>query len=285
MLIETSLLFKTLIILSGQLGIIIAICFYCLNMARVAYRNNTSFMGLYFRGAVNMKGKLNLIPYHKIKDTYPKNMIKHVDELEVKVAENQDEVIKLLKQDYKHEPIGSDYIWPLLIFWFICLFGTSSLVSFVNVNIWVELLIFTLTSISFGPLLAVIMLEMDENDGFTALKIVLAVTLLTGYIGYGDFYSFSENTVFGYMLLFSLLGLIIFNFARFFFEISRPRTRAAAIFGSILFSLFLLYDFDYLQKQSLLGNNTWSNAVDIAFILYLDIINLLLEILDAMSNS
>ena len=65
----------------------------------------------------------------------------------------------------------------------------------------------------------------------------------------------------------------------------RDRVRISAIFGAVLFSLFLLYDFDYLEKQSQLGNNTWSNAVDIAFILYLDIINLLLEILDAMGNS
>ena len=68
-------------------------------------------------------------------------------------------------------------------------------------------------------------------------------------------------------------------------EISRPKVRISAIFGAVLFSLFLLYDFDYLEKQSELGNNTWSNAVDIAFILYLDIINLLLEILEAMGNS
>ncbi len=68
-------------------------------------------------------------------------------------------------------------------------------------------------------------------------------------------------------------------------EISRPKVRVSAIFGAVLFSLFLLYDFDYLEKQSELGNNTWSNAVDIAFILYLDIINLLLEILEAMGNS
>ena len=68
-------------------------------------------------------------------------------------------------------------------------------------------------------------------------------------------------------------------------EISRPKVRISAIFGAVLFSLFLLYDFDYLEKQSQLGNNTWSNAVDIAFILYLDIINLLLEILEYMGNS
>ena len=172
-----------------------------------------------------------------------------------------------------------------MIFWFICLFGTTGAISFFDTSIWVEATFFTATSISFGPLLAFIMLMMDENDGFTALKIVLAVTLMTGFIGYGDFYSFSENSLFGYILLISLFGLIVFNFARLFMQISRPKVRVSAIFGAVLFSLFLLYDFDYLEKQSQLGNNTWSNAVDIAFILYLDIINLLLEILEYMGNS
>tara|TARA_B100001027_G_scaffold216687_1_gene193838 strand:- start:1547 stop:2407 length:861 start_codon:yes stop_codon:yes gene_type:complete len=286
MFLETSLLFKTIIILSIQLGLVLAVCFYCLNRARVAYETNTSFLGLYFKGAVNMNRKLDLIPYRKAKETFPKRMIYYhsQDETTVEIAENQDEVIEWLKKGYRHVPEGKDYLWPIMVFWFICLFGTSMATSFFDLSIWVEATLFTATSISFGPLLAYIMLEMDENDGFTALKIVLVVTLLTGFIGYGDFYSFSENSLFGYILLISLFGLILFNFARFFMELSRPKVRASAIFGSILFSLFLLYDFDYLEKQSQLGNNTWSNAVDIAFILYLDIINLLLEILEYMGD-
>ena len=286
MFVETSLLFKTIIILSIQLGLVLAVCFYCLNRARVAYETNTSFLGLYFKGSVNMNRKLDLIPYRKVKETFPKRMIYYhsQDETTVEIAENQDEVIEWLKKGYRHVPEGKDYLWPIMVFWFICLFGTSIATSFFDLSIWVEATLFTATSISFGPLLAYIMLEMDENDGFTALKIVLVVTLLTGFIGYGDFYSFSENSLFGYILLISLFGLILFNFARFFMELSRPKVRASAIFGSILFSLFLLYDFDYLEKQSQLGNNTWSNAVDIAFILYLDIINLLLEILEYMGD-
>ena len=287
MFIETSLLFKTLVILSGQLGIIIAVCFYCLKRARIAYETNTSFMGLYFRGAVNLKRKLDLIPYRKVKETFPKKMVYYYkdDEFAVEIADNQDEVIKWLKKGYQHEKIGKDYLWPIMIFWFVCLLGTSMAISFLDLNIWIEATFFTATSISFGPLLAFVMLEMDENDGFTALKIVLAVTLMTGFIGYGDFYSFSENSLFGYILLIALFGLILFNFARFFMEISRTKVRISAIFGAILFSLFLLYDFDYLEKQSAIADkNTWANALDIAFILYLDIINLLLEILEAMDS-
>ena len=155
-----------------------------------------------------------------------------------------------------------------------------------DLGITLGMTFFTLTSLSMGPIFAFIMLEMDENDGFKALKIVFLVTLLTGFIGYGDFYSFSENTIFGIILSLSLLGLIIFNLARFFIEISRSAVRVSAICGSALFSMFLLYDFNYIrQQEGTFGSNNWETAIEMAFILYLDIINLILEILEAMDSA
>jgi len=263
-------------------------CFYTLKQARLAYENNSTLFGMSFRGAVNMKNKLNLIPYTEIKKTFPKPMVKFVDKNTTlhKQANNQDEVISLLKDGYEHQASANNFILGLMIFWFVTLFGTAILTSFLDINIWIGMTLFTLCSLSFGPLLALIMLEMDENDGFTAMKIVLVVTILTGFIGYGDFISFADSTLFAIILFISLIALLLFNFARFFMEISRATTRAAAIFGSFLFSLYLLYDFNYIKKQSgLSSSNDWETALDMAFILYLDIINLLLEILDAMSNS
>lgn len=290
MFIETSLLFKTLVILSSQLGLVLILCFYCLNMAKKAYENDTSFMGLKFRGSVNMKGKLDLIPYLETKKDFPKPMEKHIDKDTVlrEVAQNQDEVIKLLKMDYIHSPLASGWgIASLFITWVVCLFLTTFIVSMsANINLWVGMTLFSISSISFGPLLALVMLEMDENDGFTALKIVLVVTLITGFIGYGDFVSFSESSTFGLVLIISLFGLLIFNFSRYYMEFSRKAVRRSAIFGAILFSLFLLYDFNYIKMQSsIYAKNDWSTALEMAFILYLDIINLLLEILEAMGNS
>ncbi len=93
------------------------------------------------------------------------------------------------------------------------------------------------------------------------------------------------NKIFGAFLLIALLGLLLFNLARFFISISRPTVRAGAIFGAVLFSLFLLYDFNYIKQREDLVSNNWETALEMAFILYLDIINLLLEILDAMGNS
>ncbi len=289
MFVGTSLIFKTLVILSFQLGIVLMMCFYCLNRAKNAYENNTTFMGLLFRGSVNMKGKLDLIPYLEIKKDFPKPMEKYEDNDTVlhEVAKNQDEVIELLKMGYKHSPMRSSWGVGLLFWlWMGCLFATTFITSVDSFNLWVGITLFTLTSIFFGPLLALIMLEMDENDGFTALKIVLVVTLITGFIGYGDFISFSESSLFGIILIISLFGLLIFNFARFYMEFSRKAVRRSAIFGAILFSLFLLYDFNYIKMQSsIYAKNDWATALEMAFILYLDIINLLLEILEAMGNS
>jgi len=288
MLIETSLLFKTIVILSMQLGLVLFSCFYFLRKAKEAYQKNTTLLGLSFRGSVNMKGKLDLIPFVKQKDTFPKRMSMYVDKNNtlIKEAKNQDEVIKFMKEGYSHDPEGGGPLVSLMIFWMIALYSTAAVTSFYLLSLWQTMFLFSLTSISFGPLLAVVMLEMDENDGFTALKIVLMVTILTGFIGYSDFYSFSENTIFGGILLLCLFVLLLFNFARFFMEFSRQTTRLAAIAGATLFSFFLIYDFNYIKTQSsLFSRNDWNTAVEMAFILYLDIINLLLEILEAMGNS
>ena len=82
------------------------------------------------------------------------------------------------------------------------------------------------------------------------------------------------------------MGLIIFKFIRIFREFSRQAIRIKAIFGAFLFSIFILFDFNLLRKKGdIVELNNWETAYEMAFMIYLDIINLLLEILDAMNNS
>ena len=49
--------------------------------------------------------------------------------------------------------------------------------------------------------------------------------------------------------------------------------------------LYLIYDFNALEKAIARGDNSWGTAVDIAVNLYLDIINLFLDLLEILAAS
>ncbi len=54
-MIETTLFAKTMIILCSQLSIVFGLTFYILKKSKEAYFNNTTFLGMSFRGAMNLK--------------------------------------------------------------------------------------------------------------------------------------------------------------------------------------------------------------------------------------
>jgi FtsH-binding integral membrane protein len=296
MFFETSLLFKTMVILSAQIGIVFGLAYFIIKQAQVAYKNGTKLFGYSFRGAMNMNRELDLVPYHESPKNYPATMSKVVEEhfdnetkkmipehtLTQKVN-SREEALEMIRDGYGYET--KDRLFLVLIIWFVGIWATLFLATS-GVSLPIGLTIFTIQSIAFGILLGFIMLQMDENDGLKALKIVLFVTLLTGYIGYSDFYSFSENIGLKFFLFFSLLGLIVLSLIRTVIGFSRKATRYQAIFGAIIFSIFLLVDFNMIKRrEGTLGMNNWETAFEFAFTLYLDMINLLLEILEAMSNN
>ena len=294
MFLETTLLLKTMLILSAQLSVVLGGCFYFIRGANKAYKTDSTFLGMSFKGSMNMKRQLDLIPYFKAPLEYPMKMFKRIEEAynpetkrldsaydDLKEAQNRVEVLQFLKDGYKYAN-GGDWIYSIFVLWALALFATVFFAS-TGINIYIGMALFTFQSIVFGPFLGLIMLEMDENDGYKALKIVFLVTLLTGFVGYSDIYSFSENNFLAVFLLFSLLGLIVFEFIRAIKGLSRKAVKAKAIFGAFIFSLFLLFDFNLIAKGEYMANN-WDSAFELAFTIYLDIMNLLLEILDAMSD-
>jgi FtsH-binding integral membrane protein len=296
MFAETTLLFKTMVILSGQIGIVFGLAYFIIQKAKVAYENKTKLFGYSFRAAMNMNKELDLVPYTESPKKFPVFMTKLVEEqfdhetkkmkpehtLTLKVN-SREEALNAIRDGYSFK--SKDRLLPVFVIWFIGLWVTLFLATS-GVSLPIGITIFTIQSIAFGILLGFIMLNMDENDGLKALKIVLFVTLITGYIGYSDFYSFSENFGLQLVLLFSLLGLIILSLIRTVVSFSRKATRYQAIFGAIIFSIYLLVDFNLIKKrEGIIGMNNWETAFELAFSLYLDMINLLLEILEAMGNS
>jgi FtsH-binding integral membrane protein len=54
------------------------------------------------------------------------------------------------------------------------------------------------------------------------------------------------------------------------------------VFGSAIFTLYLVFDFNRLERAAENGVNDWNTAFQIGFSIYLDVINLLLYLLEAM---
>ena len=192
---------------------------------------------------------------------------------------NEEKRNEFLKKGYRDCKPSNKFFNALFLPWVILLFSTVFVGA---LSVQIGMMAFTAQSILFGLILGMIFLEMDENDGIRALKITLLATIFCGFVGYSDIgQSLNSSGYVHAFLFFGLLGLIIFEFSRTTFKFSRNTIRAKSFFGIGLFILFLFVDFARLKELSD-SSNDWSTAFDIALNLYLDIINLLLEILEAM---
>ena len=266
---ESSLYFKTALILSSQLGIIFAGCFFLISSAKRAYKDGRTFFGIEFIGRKNSRGELDLIPIEQPPIITTKKTGSPRVPKPINPAENK------AQPATQKEALFTKFIWV----WLISLFGMVFLAA---KSTAIGLTLMTISSITFAPLLGVIMLEMDENDGLRATLLTCLITVGAALIGMysGIDFSFIRGFLFCALCLLLLVG-----FWRIFFGMTSAAIRAKAICGAILFSLFLVYDFNRLKQLSDIGINDWSTALDMAISIYLDILNLLLEIMQAMGNS
>ena len=73
---ETTLLFKTTLILTFELSIAFGLCIYFLKAAKKAALSGKDFFGIHFTHAVNMNNELDLIPDPTRSIEYPRKMSK-----------------------------------------------------------------------------------------------------------------------------------------------------------------------------------------------------------------
>ena len=108
------------------------------------------------------------------------------------------------------------------------------------------------------------------------------ITLLAGVVGMHSSIDFSFM---GRFLFYALIGLILANFFRIFVSIRGTTQRVVALIGILIFVGYLLFDFGNLRKaRKIYALNNWATALDFSINIYLDIINLFLQILDALSE-
>ena len=121
-----------------------------------------------------------------------------------------------------------------------------------------------------------------QNNIFFAMVATTLSVFMTAAIVY-----FSE-TDFGFMgsfLFFALLGLIIVRLLKAWVIKDSSFSMIQTGAGIIIFTLYLIYDFNRLEKAMGQGDESWGTAVDLAVNIYLDIVNLFLLILEALSES
>jgi hypothetical protein len=122
---------------------------------------------------------------------------------------------------------------------------------------------------------------MDENDGMTGLKgatlTTAAMFILTSVSGINF-----ANLIFVSIVVFLIFILIFWELIALIRGISRAAQKIKAVIGIVIFSMALLVSIDMVNVSSDQGLNDWNTAIDLAFSIYIDIINLILRFIDAM---
>ena len=277
---ETSLFFKTFVVFGTQLSLVFGICYYFIYGARKATLAGEPFYGAVFEKKYNKNGELDLFSAEE--EAYDKWVFKEETELNALFYKDKSAYKKRKKDleiemEYKKPPLRK-LLYNLTVYWVIALLATTIFANS-DLSIFFKMTLLTIASISFGPLLGAIMISIDENDGLRILKLTVFITFLTAIIG---IYSGIDFSSLGYILIVPLLILIIWNLLNVFINFTSASKRIMGFFGSFIFILFLLFDFHRLEQASANGTNDWNTAFHIGFSIYLDVLNLLLELLEAM---
>ncbi len=116
-----------------------------------------------------------------------------------------------------------------------------------------------------------------------ALTITALTTLATSLIAT---YSGLDFAWLGKFLFIGLIGLIIVGIIGLFVRIKGTLNKFISAFGVLLFTGYLLFDFNNLAKLKQVAEaNNWETALDFSINIYLDIINLFIQLINLLSSS
>ena len=170
------------------------------------------------------------------------------------------------------------FLW-LILFSIISLWTASAFIIFSSS--FIQFVFMNLSAIGYGSLIGLMIIDMDENDGMTGLKgatlTTAAIFILTSISGINF-----ANLIFVSIVIFLILILIFWELIALIRGISRGAQKIKAVIGIVIFSMALLVSIDMVNVSSDQGLNDWNTAIDLAFSIYIDILNLILRFIDAM---
>ncbi|MBV2133912.1 Bax inhibitor-1 family protein [Pseudomonas sp. MAP12] len=142
--------------------------------------------------------------------------------------------------------------------------------------------LFSLWSVLGGLSLALCLVSVDENLGGRVLGLTALITLAAGLVGSRSGIDFSplREPLFNALLLLIAIGIF-----RLFVAIGGWLRRLVALMGIAVFTGYLLHDFHKLSRLNREeAANSWETAMSLAISIYLDVINLFLDLLDLLST-
>lgn len=241
---STGLAFKVYLILGFELTVLYGCMFFVVSQCKKAFYANTTFLGISFAEAVNQN--------------------------------RQTDIAIVQSKGTTH------------FFFFLILFAIFSLWTATAVIIFstpfIQIVFMTLSAIGYGSVIGFIVMDMDENDGMTGLKLATITTAAMFVIVMVTGINFA-NPIFALIVSALILILIFAEFFSMFRKISRGYARKKAIAGIIIFSMSLLVSISSVNVSADKGLNDWDTAISHAFEMYLNIINIILYFLEAMSYS
>ena len=172
------------------------------------------------------------------------------------------------------------FFW-LILFAIISMWTATAFIIFSSS--FTQFLFMTLSAIGYGTLIGFIIMDMDENDGMVGLKAATLTTAAMFVVVSVSGINFA-NLIFVSTISLLILSLIIWELIGLVRGISRLASQIKAVLGIITFSMSLLASISRVNVISEEGLNDWNTAIDLAFGMYLDIINLIMYYLELMSS-
>ena len=171
---------------------------------------------------------------------------------------------------------------PLILLTIVFLISTIATFAAVTAG-YIEggMIFFVITSIVLGLIIGLLLMSVEESFGGTGLgRKVLGITVMIVFItALVGIYSGVDFGFMGKFLLVALIIMFVLNVIRLIFSLGSFRDRSISLTTVIVFSLYLIYNFNMLIKADELSN-TWKDAIIEAFNIYLVIINIFLYLLD-----
>ena len=170
------------------------------------------------------------------------------------------------------------FLW-LILFSIISLWTASAFIIYSSS--FIQFVFMNLSAIGYGSLIGFIIIDMDENDGMTGLKSATLTTAAIFILSSVSGINFA-NLIYVSIVIFLILILIFWELIAIIKGISRGAQKIKAVIGIVIFSIALLVSIDMVNVSSDQGLNDWNTAIDLAFSIYIDILNLILRFIDAM---